>query len=77
MATKRTPVHSIECRSVLTAEQAFSCPLCRLRAAAPDLLEAAKAVLAYLEDRTEYEHRPIAAGNQKVLRAAIARAEGK
>ena len=37
---KYSPLHHLDCRSVLTAEQADKCPLCKLRAAAPDLLAA-------------------------------------
>ena len=44
---KRAPkpkalIHTIECRSVISAEQAETCPLCRVRVAGPELLEACK-----------------------------------
>ena len=44
-------MHEIDCRAVLTSDQAFDCPLCRVRATGPDLLSALKASESLLVSR--------------------------
>lgn len=41
--------HLLECRSVITSEDANKCPLCRVRAAGPDLLDALKLMVKETE----------------------------
>ena len=60
MATKTKPkargiVHALECRSVLTAGQAENCPLCALRAAAPELLAALKRMVSANLDAADFD----------------------
>ena len=83
---KHTPlIHDTECRSVLTSEQAENCPLCRVRSAAPDLLETAKLAADGLSQAIicldeEEQSQPIAKGQAEALEkieAAIAKAEGQ
>lgn len=48
-----------------------------LIAAAPELLQACKAVLAWIESHSDEEWRHDHAGSEEVLQSAIAKAEGK
>lgn len=38
MKNKKRLSHLLECKSVITSDDANKCPLCRVRAAGPDLL---------------------------------------
>lgn len=75
-AKKPLPVHSIDCRGILTSDQAEACPLCRMRAAAPQLFLAAKLGLAALSrSRTPRGENAQYARAHNALRSAIAKGE--